>query len=209
VVVLYLAINAVYFYGANVEELAGKVEVGLIAARHLFGSVGTALVTVVLLVSLVASASAMTIAGPRVYYALGRDYERFGFLARSSAQTGAPINALLVQGLFTSAILLIGRIDQIQQYSGFTLTLFASLAVSCVIVRRVRQPDLPRPFRVWLYPLTPLLFLGVSLWMMFWAVRGRPLESVLALATVAVAGLVFYLTSGDRRGPADPTPRPG
>jgi APA family basic amino acid/polyamine antiporter len=203
VVVIYLAINAVYFYGASVDELAGKVEVGLVASRQLFGPLGTNLVTIVLLVSLVASASAMTIAGPRVYYALGSDYKLFSFLSRTTLKTGAPRTALLVQGVVTSGIILLGRIDQIQQYSGFTLTLFASLAVSCVIVRRIRQPDLPRPFRVIGYPFTPLLFLGVSLWMMFWALQGRPLESLLALATVGVGGLLFLFTnqrSSDRTG---------
>lgn len=198
VVVLYLAINAVYFYGADVSELAGKVEVGLVASRHLFGSFGTSLVTIVLLVSLVASASAMTIAGPRVSYALGNDYSLFAFLSRTTQATGAPMTALLVQGLVTSAILLLGRVDQIQQYAGFTLTLFASLAVSCVIVRRVRQPDLPLPFKVFAYPLTPLLFIGASIWMMFWALQGRPLESLLALATVALGGLIFFFTSRGR-----------
>jgi APA family basic amino acid/polyamine antiporter len=195
VVVIYLAINAVYFYGASVDELAGKVEVGLVASRQLFGPLGVNLVTIVLLVSLVASASAMTIAGPRVYYALGRDYKLFAFLSQTTRKTGAPRTALLVQGIVTSGILLLGRVDQIQQYSGFTLTLFASLAVSCVIVRRIRQPELPRPFRVFAYPLTPLLFLGVSLWMMFWALQGRPLESLLALATVAAGGLLFLFTN--------------
>ena len=190
VVVLYLAINAVYFYGAPVDELAGKVEVGLVASRRLFGPTGTSAVVIVLLVSLVASASAMTIAGPRVYYALGRDYPLFAFLSRASERSGAPVTALLVQGVVTSGILLLGRVDQIQQYSGFTLSVFASLAVSCVIVRRIRQPDLPRPFRVFAYPLTPLLFLGVSLWMMFWALQG-------ATARVAPGA-----GDGRRRGPA-------
>ncbi len=198
VVAIYLAINAVYFYGAPVSELAGKVEVGLVASRHLFGPTGTHFVVVVLLVSLVASASAMTIAGPRVYYALGRDYAFFAFLSRSSPRSGAPVTALIVQGLVTSGILLLGRVDQIQQYSGFTLSLFASLAVSCVIVRRIRQPELERPFRVIGYPLTPLLFVGVSAWMMFWAFQGRPLESSLALATVALGGILFFVTA--RRG---------
>ena len=156
---------------------------------------GTSLVTIVLLVSLVASASAMSIAGPRVYYALGRDFSFFSFLSRTTASTGAPMTALLVQGLVTSVILLLGRVDQIQQYSGFTLTLFASLAVSCVIVRRIRWPDMVRPFEVFAYPLTPLLFLGVSAWMMYWAVQGRPLESMLALGTVAIGGLLFVVTS--------------
>ena len=198
VVAIYLAINAVYFYGADVTELAGKVEVGLVASRQLFGSFGTSLVTIVLLVSLVASASAMTIAGPRVYYALGNDYSLFAFLSRTTSSTGAPMTALLVQGLVTSAILLLGRVDQIQQYAGFTLTLFASLAVSCVIVRRIRMPDLPRPFEVFAYPLTPLLFLGVSLWMMYWALQGRPTESLLALATVGLGGVLFLVARRSR-----------
>jgi APA family basic amino acid/polyamine antiporter len=199
VVVLYLCINAVYFYGAGVSGLAGKVEVGLVASRALFGEAGTSAVTVVLLVSLVASAAAMTIAGPRVYYALGRDYPFYAALSRTSVKSGTPVSALIVQGAVTSAILLLGRVDQIQQYSGFTLTLFASLAVSCVIVRRIRQPELPRPFRVWLYPLPPLLFLGVSAWMMFWAFAGRPLESILGLVTVAVGGLLFQFTGAGRK----------
>jgi APA family basic amino acid/polyamine antiporter len=93
----------------------------------------------------------------------------------------------------TSIFVLSGRVDQIQQYAGFTLSLFASLAVSCVIVLRVRRPDAPRPFRAWGYPVTPVLFLTVSLWMMFWAFQGRPLESSLGLGTVVVGGLLFAL----------------
>jgi APA family basic amino acid/polyamine antiporter len=198
VVLLYLAMNAVYFYGAPVTELAGRVEVGLIAARNLFGDTGAVLVTAVLCASLLGSAAAMTVAGPRVYYALGRDYRAFGLLARTGRGGGVPVTALLLQGLVTSGIILSGRIDQIMQYAGFTLTLFASLAVSCVITLRIRRPRMPRPFRCWGYPWTPLFFLAVSGWMMVWAVRGRPVESFLSLLTVVAGGLLFYLT-GRRR----------
>jgi APA family basic amino acid/polyamine antiporter len=198
VVVLYLAINAVYFYGAPVEELAGRVEVGLISGRRLFGEVGGVLVTAVLCTSLLGSAAAMTVAGPRVSYALGRDYRAFGLLARTGRGGGVPVAALLLQGLVTSAIILSGRIDQIMQYAGFTLTLFASLAVSCVVTLRIRRPEMRRPFHCWGYPWTPLFFLAASAWMMLWAVRGRPAESLLSVLTVAVGGLLFYLTG--RRG---------
>jgi APA family basic amino acid/polyamine antiporter len=193
VVLLYLGMNAVYFYGASMGELAGRVEVGQIAAHNLFGEVGAVLVTVVLCASLLGSATAMTVAGPRVYYALGRDYRAFRFLARTGSGRGVPVTALLLQGVVTSAIILSGRIDQIMQYAGFTLTLFASLAVSCVITLRIRRPDMPRPFRCWGYPWTPLFFLAVSGWMMAWAVRGRPMESLLSLITVGVGGLIFLL----------------
>ena len=197
VLVLYLGLNAVYFYGASVDELAGQVEVGLVASRTLFGDWGVSLVTIVLCTSILASASAMTLAGPRVYYALGKDFAPFAFLARMRS-TGAPAVALVTQGIVTSLMIVSGRVDQIQQYAGFTVTLFASLAVSCVIVLRVRRPAAERPFRAWGYPVSPLLFLAVSIWMMYWALRGRPLESTLALLTVLVGGVIFALSLARR-----------
>jgi APA family basic amino acid/polyamine antiporter len=190
VTVLYLLLNSVYFYGANVDELAGKVEVGLVASRHLFGDFGAGMVTVVLVISLFASASAMTIAGPRVYYALGKDIGKFRSLTRTN-KGGAPVNALLLQGLVTSLIIMSGSVDQILSYAGFTLALMSALAVSCVIVLRFKRPDMPRPFRVWAYPLPPVFFMVVSLWTMYWAFQGRPVESTLALLTVAAGGGIF------------------
>jgi basic amino acid/polyamine antiporter, APA family len=198
VVVLYLALNAVYFYGANVDVLANKVEVGVIAANALFGGDGATLVTTVLSISLLASASAMTIAGPRVYYALGRDFAPFRIFARTNSATGAPAFSMLLQGVITSAMILSGRVDQIQQYVGFTLTLFASIAITCVIVLRFRRPEMTRPFKAWGYPFTPLLFLIISVWALIWNFRGRPVESILALGTVVLGGLLFYALSPRR-----------
>ncbi|HJP04846.1 MAG: APC family permease [Gammaproteobacteria bacterium] len=190
VTVLYLLLNSVYFYGANVEELAGKVEVGLVASRQLFGEWGAGLVTLVLVVSLVASASAMTIAGPRVYYALGKDIKRFRSLTQTN-DSGAPSNALLLQGIVASLIIVSGSVDQILSYAGFTLALMSALAVSCVVVLRFRRPDMDRPFRVWAYPLPPVFFLVVTFWTMYWAFQGRPVESTLALLTVVTGAGIF------------------
>ena len=192
VLVLYLALNVVYFFGATASELAGRVEVGLVAARTLFGPWGVTLVTIVLCASILASASAMTLAGPRVYYALGSDFDVFSFLARTR-KSGAPVSALLLQGAVASVIILLGAVDQIQQYAGFTLVLFGALAVSCVIVLRIRHPGMERPFQTWGYPVTPIVFLMASAWMMFWAIQGRPLESTLSLLTVVGAGLIFSI----------------
>ena len=192
VLLLYLGLNAVYFYGATVDELAGQVEVGLVASRTLFGPTGVSMVTVVLCASILASASAMTLVGPRVYYALGKDFKPFAILAHTRP-TGAPAVALIIQGIVTSVMILSGRVDQIQQYAGFTLSLFASLAVSCVIVLRIRSPQIERPFRAWGYPVSPLLFIAVSVWMMYWAFQGRPVESILSLLTVLLGGVLFVL----------------
>ncbi len=193
VAALYLALNVVYFYGAGVDALAGQVEVGLVASRGLFGPFGVTATTLVLCISLLASASAMTIAGPRVSFALGRDYTPLRFLSHVGSHTRVPSSALLLQGVVISVMIALGRVDQLQQYAGFTLSLFATLAVAAVIVLRVRQPAMPRPFRTWGYPVTPLIFVAASTWMMVWAARGRPVECLLGVLTVAVGGAVHLV----------------
>jgi APA family basic amino acid/polyamine antiporter len=206
VTVLYLGLNAVYFYGAGVDELAGKVEVGLVASRGLFGPIGVTATTLVLCVSLLASSSAMTIAGPRVYFALGRDYAPLQFLSRTGRTTGGPSTALLLQGIVVSGMIALGRVDQLQQYAGFTLSLFATLAVAAVVVLRVRRPGMERPFRTWGYPFTPLVFIAASAWMMFWAAHGRPIECMLGVLTVAGGGLLHVVARRLDRPPRDKRP---
>ncbi|MEX0617639.1 MAG: amino acid permease [Pseudohongiellaceae bacterium] len=204
VTLLYLGLNAVFFYGADVHEMSGVVEVGLVSARQLFGQVGVSLTLVLLVVSLFASASAMTIAGPRVYYALGRDHHLLSFLSKTRAGSSIPVNALVLQGMVITIIILSARIDQILQYAGFTLALFSSLAVASVIVLRIRLPDAPRPFRVFAYPYTPILFLTISGWVMVWNLFGEYwLESLLALATVVCGGLLFYIGEWHRAQPSN------
>jgi APA family basic amino acid/polyamine antiporter len=198
VTVLYLLLNAVYFYGANVDALANKVEVGLVASIELFGPWGAGLVTAVLAVSLLASASAMTIAGPRVYFAMGQDIRKLNVLAKAN-ENGAPANALILQGIVASVVVVSGSVDQILSYAGFTLALMSALAVSCVIVLRIKHPDLPRPFKVWAYPLPPVVFIVVSVWTMYWAFLGRPVESTLALLTVMMGGGIFLAAAMLRR----------
>ena len=199
VTILYLALNLIYLYGTGVDGLAGAVDVGLVAAQALFGPVGSTVVATLICISIVSSASAMTAQGPRVYYAAGLDVARLRWMARLSPNTATPINALILQGAVTTVLILSGRVDQILQYAGFTATLFASLPVSCVIYLRVRRPDASRPFRAWGYPFTPLLFLGVSTWMMIWAIKGRPVESLLGLATAGLGGMLFIgLKSGTK-----------
>jgi APA family basic amino acid/polyamine antiporter len=98
-----------------------------------------------------------------------------------------------VQGTVASVIIVTGRVDQILQYAGFTLAIMSALAVSCVLILRRRRPNLERPFRVWAFPIPPVFFLVVTIWTMFWAFFGRPVESAFALLTVVSGGVIFYL----------------
>jgi len=98
------------------------------------------------------------------------------------------------RGLFT------GTFEQLIVNSGFVLVLFSALAVASVMVLRWRRPELHLPFRVPLYPYTPLLFVGFSLWILLYTLQGRPVESLLGLATVLLGlPLYFYWRRLSRR----------
>jgi APA family basic amino acid/polyamine antiporter len=170
--------------------------VGLVAGQALFGEAGAVLITAVMSVSLLSSASAMTVVGPRVYFALGRDVSPLRWLSAVTAD-GTPRNALLLQGVVTSLIIAAGRIDQILQYAGMTLSLMSMLAVSCVVILRSRSSADRDAFRIPWYPLPPLIYIAIMLWTVVWAFRGRPVESALGLLTVCFGGALFQLI--DRR----------
>ena len=92
--------------------------------------------------------------------------------------------------------------DTILTAIGLTLTLCSFFTVLGVFVLRVRRPDLPRPYRMWGYPVTPLIFLGVSLWMIVRSLTDNPKQSLLGLVTTAAGLLVYWLTAPrtDRTG---------
>jgi APA family basic amino acid/polyamine antiporter len=193
VTVLYVGLNVVFFYASGAEGLAGELEVGTIAGEALFGSGGNTAVISLVVLCILGSASSMTITGGRIYYAFGQDFPPLKVFSKVSPKTGAPWPALVLQGVATSLFILSGRVDQILQYCGFSLTVYTSIAVAAVIVLRIKHPDMERPFKTWGYPFTPLFYLAVSLWTIVWAVRGRPVESLAAFATVLAAGLIFYV----------------
>lgn len=190
VTVVYLALNAVFLRSTPMSALEGHTDVGLVAGTYIFGETGGRIVGGCICLGLIASISAMTWVGPRVAAAMGEDLKALAWLSKTSA-AGAPGNALLVQFCIVVALLLTSVFSRVLVYIQFALTLSAALAVAGLIVLRVRQPDLPRPFRVPLYPATPLVFLAISGWMLWHIARDKPVESLAGLATIA-GGMVLY-----------------
>ncbi|HYR57615.1 MAG TPA: amino acid permease, partial [Chthoniobacteraceae bacterium] len=202
VMVLYLAVNAVFLHSTPAGEMAGKVEVGLIAGRHLFGAAGGKIMAVLICAGLVSSVSAMMWIGPRVTMTMGEDLRALSFLARKT-QFGIPVPATLVQFAIVNVLLLTSTFDKVLTYVQFALQFCSFLTVLGVIVLRSRRPALPRPYKTWGYPLTPLLFLAISFWMLIHILRSNPKESLAGLATMAL-GLVVYFLSPK----TEPTPVP-
>ena len=193
VIVLYVGLNAVFLYTTPISEMAGQIDVALIAGRHIFGESGGRIVGALICLGLISSISAMTWIGPRVTMVMGEDIPMLRIFALRS-QTGAPVVAILFQLVVTTALLLTRSFEAVLEFIQFSLTFCSFLAVLGVIVLRVTQPDLERPYRMWGYPVTPLVFLAVTLFMMYYLLLERPTESLASIATMLV-GLGIYAVS--------------
>ncbi|MFK8052481.1 MAG: APC family permease [Woeseiaceae bacterium] len=190
VIALYLALNYVFLYVAPIDAMVGKVEIGYVAAESAFGGVGAKIMGAVLAALLISTVSAMIIAGPRVYQAIGQDHRFFAWLAQTN-RYDVPAVAIYLQGAITVTFILTSPFEFILLFSGFTLALNTFAAVAGVFVLRWRQPDLERPFRAWGYPVTPIIFLGLTGWTLWFVLADKREAGLLGLGVIAV-GLVFY-----------------
>jgi len=193
VTVCYVALNYVFLYAAPIDELSGKVEIGVIAAQHIFGSTGATIMGTVLSILLVSTVSAMTLAGPRVLQVIGEDFKVFKVLAVTNSD-GVPYRAIYFQSAIALIFILTSSFESILVFSGFALALNNFFAVAGIFILRKRQPNLERPYKTWLYPLPPLLYLSITIWTLGYILIERPMEAGMSLGII-VAGIIFYYFS--------------
>jgi APA family basic amino acid/polyamine antiporter len=193
VTVLYVALNFVFMYSAPVHAMQGQVEVGFIAAETAFGDLGGRLTGVVLALLLVSTVSAMTIAGPRVLQVIGEDFRALRLLARRNSD-GIPAIAIYVQSALAVLFILSSTFESILVFAGFTLALNSFATVLGVFVLRHTKPEIPRPYRTFLYPLPPLIYLSLTGWTLWFVLVNRPLEGLFGLGVIG-SGLVIFLLS--------------
>jgi APA family basic amino acid/polyamine antiporter len=190
VLVIYAALNVVFLLAAPISELRGQLEVGLIAGKHIFGEQGGRIVGAIISLGLLSAISSMTWIGPRVTMSMGEDHWLLRFLGRKSRRD-VPVNAIVAQMVIVSLLLLTRSFELIVIYIQFSLLLCSLLTVVGVIVLRKTRPELPRPYRIWAYPLPPVIFSLITLWMMIYLLHSHPTESLCGLATMLV-GLALY-----------------
>lgn len=193
VTVLYIALNAIFLHTTPAAALKGKIEVGVIAGDYIFGGTGGRVIGGFICLGLVASCSAMIWVGSRVSATMGEDIVALRFLSNRDRH-GAPRVALLVQLLIIAILLTTATFEKVLVYIQFGLTLCSVLTVIGLIALRLREPDLPRPFRVPLFPLAPLIFLGVSGWMLFHIAKDKPQETWAGLATIAAGSVIYFVS---------------
>ncbi|MEM9704466.1 MAG: amino acid permease [Pseudomonadota bacterium] len=201
VATLYVALNVVFLLVAPVDALTGEIEVGFIAAEYAFGPTLAKATGLVMAALLISTVSAMTIAGPRVLHAMGEDFRAFRVLGAVN-DDGIPARAIYLQALIACAFILTSSFETVLLFAGFTLSLNTFFAVLGLLVLRVREPGLERPFRATLYPAPMIIFLVLMGWTLVFTAIQRPAEIRFAGAVIIV-GLIGYLVSGRRPRDSD------
>jgi APA family basic amino acid/polyamine antiporter len=190
VMFLYLALNFVFLRVTPMDAMSGQLEVGYIAADAAFGEAGGRFAGLVLSLLLISTVSAMTVAGPRVLHVIGQDIKALRLLARINSD-GVPATAIMVQSSLAIIFILTSSFESVLVFSGFILALNSFVTVLGIFVLRVRQPDLPRPYRTFGYPITPLIYLSLTGWTLTFVLINKPGESLLGLGVIG-AGLILY-----------------
>ncbi len=192
VIVLYVTINWVYFHQLGISLVAQSPHVASDTVAALLGGGAAKYFTVAMIVSAFGSLHAAFFTGPRVPYAMARDGNFFGFAKRIQPKFHTPSGAVVFQGCVTVLLVLTGTYEEVYSYAIFAIWIFFGLSALAVIRLRSTEPDLPRPFRVWGYPLTPLLFgfaafaISINLWLV------RPVRSSVGLIIILLGILFFY-----------------
>lgn len=198
VVAIYFFLNLLYLFVLPVGALAAvKGSVLDVIADKLLGARAGDIMGIVSIVSLAASISAMTFAGPRVYYAMARDGLFFPSAGRVHPRFRTPAISIVAQGVWSSLLVLSGGAIALTRYTGFAVVLFGGVAVAALFVLRVREPHAPRPFKAIGYPIAPAVFAIASLFIVVNAIIGDPGPSGAGVLVIA-AGIPVYLIFGRR-----------
>ena len=191
VVALYVLVNWVYFRLLSFSQVATSRHVASDAVVMVVGDRGAKWFTVAMIVSAFGSLHANFLTAPRVPYAMARDGNFFGFAKRIQPTFNTPSGALVFEGCVAILLVLTGTYQELYSYSMFATWTFFALTAVALIRLRITSPELPRPFRLWGYPLTPVVFgtvacaIAVNLWLL------RPVRSSIGIVIILL-GLPFF-----------------
>ena len=190
---LYLLANLAYMRVLSISAIAASEHVGADAAARVFGAAGGKVVSLLILVSVLGTLNGCFMTSPRVYFAQAADGLFFRKFADIHPVNGTPGFAILAQGLWSAVLILSGTYESLIDYSLFGIWVFYGLMIAAVMVLRRTRPDLPRPYRMWGYPATPLAFLAITLWFLINMLVTRPGASFASLGLMLTGVPAYFL----------------
>ncbi|MBI3981449.1 MAG: amino acid permease [Gemmatimonadetes bacterium] len=205
VIALYVLVNVAYVYVLAPAGMAASPLVASTAAEMVIGPGGAALVAAAILISTLGANNGIVLTSARIPYAMARDGLFFRWTARVDPRFGTPALALIAQGVLSAGLALSGTYEELITYVVFTSWIFYAMSCGAVIRLRRTAPGMERPYRAWGYPLTPVLFIAFSLWLVGATILESPRESAIG-AGIVLAGVPAYfswkrraMTGRDRR----------
>jgi hypothetical protein len=166
------------------------MNVGFIAANHLFGKHGAIIMSIFISITLISTASAMTLAGPRVTAEIGKSISYFSFLQKKNKQ-GIPYLAVYTQSGITLLLICLNQFQFIIDLVGFLLSICTSLAVAGIFIVRKNKAKHFSKYTTPLYPLTPMVFLAINAWIIYYGISLKPVVSAYGLLVI-LAGLIIW-----------------
>ena len=201
VIALYMGVNAAYFFVLSPMEVASVSATSSVATevlRSFAGPFAVTLMAAALMLSSLGSLHASILANSRVPFAMAQDGMFFKPLAKVSEKTRVPVNAVLAQAGWASVLAISGTYDTLTDSVVFASCLFYALSAAAVMILRWREPDLPRPFRTWGYPFTPILFILVSIALLASALVATPTQALLGVGVISLGVPFYYFWSRQR-----------
>ncbi len=191
VTILYVLLHLVFLKHGELDTLRGQLDVGHVFATRVFGNSGAVIINLLVAFFLVSSISAMTWVGPRVSQAMGKDYRIWAFLNRKNKKQ-IPVRAIWFQAGIAVTYVLTGTFESVLLYCGFILQIAALLTVAGIFVLR-RRKGKEEYFRAPLFPVLPVVFVILSLWVLSYLLINQPTESLVGLLILGIGTLTYFL----------------
>jgi basic amino acid/polyamine antiporter, APA family len=203
VTALYLVLNFVFVYALPLEDLKGQEAVGAIAASRLFGPEIAGIFSGLMALSLMSTVNAMITVGPRVYYAMAGNGAFPAIAAKVHPRFHTPVAAIVAQAVCTM-IMTLTPFRELIQYIGFTLYFFAAMSVASLFIFRQRPGWQKLRVVSFAYPLFPLLFILMGVWVTYQGIVLKPYVALAAGVTLGTGALMYHLRLRSRT-PQNPT----
>lgn len=193
VTLLYVSMNFMYLNVLTIPEIANAPadRVALAAALKIFGAVGTGIIAALVMVSTFGCNNGLILSGARVYYAMAKDGLFLPAAGKLNAK-GVPAKALWMQCIWASVLCLSGQYGNLLDFIIFTVLLFYILTIAGIFKLRRTQPDMPRPYKAFGYPLIPLLYILMAAFICIVLLMYKPTYTWPGLIIVLIGIPVYY-----------------
>lgn len=197
VTIIYISMNLMYLNVMSMSEIANAPSdrVALAAALKIFGAAGTTIIAVMIMVSTFGCNNGLILSGSRVYYTMANDGLFFPEAAKLNSK-GVPAAALWMQFIWASILCLSGRYGDLLDFIIFTVLLFYILTIAGIFKLRRTQPDLPRPYKAFGYPLIPAIYIILAAIICVMLLIYKPTYTWPGLIIVLIGIPIYFVLEG-------------